>query len=53
MPATLTFPRALDSARPEGTPRPSARKIEELSTRDVRDPRTATALHLACLADAF
>ncbi|MEV4448321.1 PucR family transcriptional regulator [Streptomyces mirabilis] len=28
-------------------------KIEELSTRDVRDPRTAMALYLACLADAL
>ncbi|MFD6999259.1 helix-turn-helix domain-containing protein [Streptomyces mirabilis] len=28
-------------------------KIEELSTRDVRDPRTARALYLACPADAL
>ncbi|MFD9279849.1 helix-turn-helix domain-containing protein [Streptomyces mirabilis] len=28
-------------------------KIEELSTRAVRDPRTAMTPYLACLADAL
>ncbi|MGW6904716.1 helix-turn-helix domain-containing protein [Streptomyces sp. NPDC054940] len=28
-------------------------KIEELSGREVREPRTAMAMYLACLADAL
>ncbi|MFE2602659.1 hypothetical protein [Streptomyces mirabilis] len=47
MPATLTFPRPSTPPDRKAPPRPSARKFEELSTRDVRDPRTAMALYLA------